>query len=212
VGRFLRGWPSFAPTPAHSCACASVADGQDPLVSSRFPQSPPLLRLIPTTGAISAKPRREHLVKVALCHPIPSSRCWSMILGHTVTSPPLCHHLSAAPLCHRCKIEMPVLGAQQRGLTDPTLLTELALLKGCCLGPGVALLVCAHGCLGAVHWLTSSRRVDTAPPTLSSMARTTTYGQNSFGITSMEIPWLCLPHCAPAPARVHSRCLSMAER
>jgi hypothetical protein len=149
---------------------ASVADGRDPPVSSRFPQSPPLLRQIPTTGAIPAK--------VASCHPIPSSRCRSMIAGRTMTSHPLRHHRSAAPLCHRCMVEMPPPGARRQGLMQPTLLTELALPKGCHLGPSVELPTCVRGRLGVVRWCAFSRRVDTAPPTLSSVARTTAYGQN----------------------------------
>jgi hypothetical protein len=156
---------------------ASVADGQDPPVSPRFPQSPPLLRQIPTTGAI--------LTKAASCHPIPSSRCWSMIAVRTMTSPPLRRHRSAAPLCHRCTIEMPAPGARRRGLTQPTLLTELALPKGCRLGPSVALPACVRGRLGVVRWCAFSCHVDTAPPTLSSVARTTAYGQNPLAVVCL---------------------------
>jgi hypothetical protein len=49
-------------------------------------------------------------------------------------------------------------------------------------------------------------------PTLSSVARTTAYGQISFGVVCMQIPCRCPPHCAPVPMRARSRCPSMAER
>jgi hypothetical protein len=151
VGRFFRGRPSFAPILVHSRTCALVADGWVPPVSSCFPQSPPLLRPIPTAGVIPSKPRREHLAKAASCRPVPSSRYWLMIVGCTITSPPLHRRLSTAPLCHRCMVEMPPRGARQRGLAQSTLLTEVALPNGCRLGPGVALSACMCGHLGAVQ-------------------------------------------------------------
>jgi hypothetical protein len=183
-----------------------------PACQLSFPQSPPLLRLIPTAGAIPAKSRCEHPAKAASCHPVPSSHCWSTIAGRTITSPPVRRRLSAALLYHRYTVEMPVPGARQWGPAQPTLLTELALPKGCRLDPDVALLACACGRLGAVRWCASSCRLDTAPPTLSSVARTTTYGQNSFGVVSTQIPYRCLPRCTPLPARVCSRCPSTTER
>jgi hypothetical protein len=92
------------PTPVREASCyhahALVADDWDPPVSSRFPQSPPLLRPIPTTDAILAKPRHEHPAKAASCCPVPSSRCWSMIVGRIITSPLLRHHRSAVPSLH----------------------------------------------------------------------------------------------------------------
>jgi hypothetical protein len=86
-----------------------------------------------------------------------------MIAGRTVTSPPLRHRLSAAPLCRRYTIEMPALGARQRGLTQPTLLTKLALPKGCRLDPGVALPVHVHSHIARVR-CPSLRCVDTWMP------------------------------------------------
>jgi hypothetical protein len=87
-----------------------------------------------------------------------------MIAGHTVTSPPLRHRLSAAPLCRRYTIEMPAPGARQRGLTQPTLLTKLALPKGCHLDPGVALPVHVRSHIARVRWCPSLRCVDTWMP------------------------------------------------
>jgi hypothetical protein len=134
-----------------------------------------------------------------------------MIVGRTVTSPLPRRRLSTTPLCRRQELDSEA-SCSPPGLVQPTLLTELVLPKGCRLDPGVALPACARGRLGAVHWRASSRRVDTALPTLSSVARTTAYEQNSFDVISTQIPCRCLPRCTPAPARARSRCLSTAER
>jgi hypothetical protein len=174
VGCFSRGRPSSAPTPAYSRAWSQPVT--IPLTAKTRRPRPACQLPTPTTGVIPAKPRHEHPAKAASCRPVPSSHYWLMIVGRTVTSPLLHHHRSAAPLCRRYTVEMPAPGARQRGLVQPTLLTELALPKGCRLGPSVALPACARGHLGVVRWCTFSCHVDTAPPTLSSVARTTMYG------------------------------------
>jgi hypothetical protein len=83
-----------------------------------------------------------------------------------------------------------------------------ATVKGCCLDPGVALLVCVHGRLGAVHWRASLRRVNTAPPTLSCTMSSTAACLSAL----VSLPPVTPPICRHSPwtgplTLFHSRCI-----
>jgi hypothetical protein len=49
-------------------------------------------------------------------------------------------------------------------------------------------------------------------PPIQLTTPTPTYGQNSFGVVSMQIPCHCPPRCTPVPARARSHCSTTAER
>jgi hypothetical protein len=114
-----------------------------------FPQSSPLLRSIPTAGAIPAHPRHERSATAALCHPVPSlslpvNDCGSYRCLTPVAPPLLRCDVAAWSRCRRKELD-------DEALTQHALLTELALPKGHRLRPHIALPACTRGRIGMVH-------------------------------------------------------------